>query len=299
MTAKTILISGASGLIGAELTTQLRAEGHAVLRLVRRSATAPDEREWDPRTGSVPADAIADADAVVNLSGASLSRLPWTLAYKRTILQSRVGSTRALASAIAASPAPPAVFVSGSAVGYYGDRVGETLDERSPQGQGFLPRVVESWENATAPAAGVTRVVHARTGLVIARGGALTPLMLLARAGLAGPLGSGTQHWPWVSLYDEAAALRHLAIDSTLDGPVNIVGPSPATAALITHSLADRLRRPYWLPAPRWAIVAALADAGRELLLADQDIRSKLADDGFTFRHATAEQAIAAALPMR
>lgn len=299
MTAKNILISGASGLIGTELTAQLRAEGHTVVSLVRRPATNHNESEWDPEAGQISDDAIAHADAVINLSGASLSRLPWTLAYKRTILQSRVRSTKVLAQAIARSATPPAVFVSGSAVGFYGDRPSEALDEASPRGKGFLSKVVESWENATAEASNVSRVVNARTGLVIARGGALTPLMLLARFGLAGPLGSGTQHWPWVSLHDEAAALRHLALKSQLEGPVNIVGPTPATADFIGRTLASRMHRPYWLPAPRWALRAVLADAGRDLLLADQAVASKLSSDGFEFRDKSVANAIDAALATR
>lgn len=293
--ARTVLVSGASGFIGTELGRQLLADGHTVLRLVRRSASAPDEVEWDPRRGSVPADAIERADAVVNLSGASLSRLPWTHPYKREILQSRLQATETLARAIAASTAPPSAFVSGSAVGYYGDRPGELLDEHSARGTGFLPRVVESWERATKRADGATRVVHARTGLVLGDGGALAPLRLLTSLGLGGPLGGGGQWWPWISLRDEAAAIRHLALASSVSGPVNLVGPRPATAGEIGRSVAQAMRRPYWLPAPRWAIVAALADAGRELLLADQRVAAdRLLGDGFEFTHATAEQAVTA-----
>lgn len=291
--SRSVLISGASGFIGSELVRQLEAEGHIVLRLVRRAANSTHEYEWNPATRTVPAEAIERADAVVNLSGASLSRLPWTYRYKRQILHSRVNATTALAEAIARSSAPPAVFVSGSAVGYYGDRPGEALDEDATRGSGFLPRVVESWERATAPADATTRVVHARTGLVLGDGGALAPLQLLTRLGVGGPIGTGRQWWPWISLHDEAAALRHLLFESALSGAVNLVGPSPATAGDIGRVLARQLGRPYWLPAPRWALVAALADAGRELLLADQRVDAvRLHGDGFEFRDRTAEQAI-------
>lgn len=293
----TIVIAGASGFIGGELTRQLEAEGHTVLRLVRRPPTTANERQWDPAVGLAPDSAIEQADAVINLSGASLSRLPWTHPYKAKILHSRLQATTTLARAIARASTPPAVFVSGSAVGYYGDRPGETLTERSPRGDGFLARVVESWEQATAPADAVTRVVHARTGLVIGAGGALKPLVLLSRLGLGGPLGTGRQWWPWISLHDEAAAIAHLALRSALAGPVNLAGPTPATAGELGLELASRLARPFWLPAPRWAIVAALADAGRELLLADQRVDSALLQgDGFEFRHPTVAGALEAAL---
>lgn len=296
-TPRTVLIGGASGFIGEELVRQLLADGHVVRRLVRRPASGADEVSWDPAAGILPAEALEGVDAVVNLSGASLSRLPWTYRYKRQILQSRVQATETLARAIAAAPTPPSVFVSGSAVGFYGDRPGELLTEQASQGEGFLPRVVASWEGATAAAEGVTRVVHARTGLVIGEGGALTPLRLLTNLGAGGPLGTGRQWWPWISLHDEAAAIRHLIIASELSGPVNLVGPTPATAETIGRTLANELKRPYWLPAPRWALIAALADAGRELLLADQRVvAQRLLDDGFTFRDATAEGAVTASV---
>lgn len=294
---RTVLISGASGFIGPELQRQLRADGHTVLRLVRRAAEGPDEYEWHPEHGALPVEAIERADAVVNLSGASLSRLPWTYRYKRQILHSRLQATRTLATAIARSSSRPSVFVSGSAVGIYGDRPGELLAEDAERGAGFLPKVVASWEGATAPADAATRVVHARTGLVLGDGGALAPLQLLTRLRLGGPLGTGRQYWPWISLHDEAAAMRHLLFESRLAGPVNLVGPEAATSDQIGRAVARALRRPYWLRAPRWAITAVLADAGRELLLADQKVDAgRLRGDGFEHRHATAEEAVTASL---
>jgi uncharacterized protein (TIGR01777 family) len=290
---KTVLIAGGSGFIGTELARQLEADGHTPLILVRRPARTATERSWDPEAGWIKTSIIDGVDAVVNLSGASISRLPWTLPYKREILQSRLQATGTLAEAIRRSDSPPAVFLSGSAVGFYGDRPGETLTEASGQGTGFLAKVTEAWERAAAPAAEATRVTFLRTGLVIGKGGgALKPLALIAKAGLAGPLGSGEQIWPWVSLRDEAAAIRHL-LDSSLEGPVNLVGPRPVSAAVVVRELTEKLRKPYWLPAPAWALKAALADAGRDLLLADQDVSSqKLTADGFTF----ADQTIDAAL---
>lgn len=290
-----VLIAGGSGFIGSELTRQLEQAGDTVLRLVRRPARTPSERSWDPEAGWIKTSLVEGVDAVVNLSGASISRLPWTLPYKREILQSRLQATGTLVQAIQRAENPPAVFLSGSAVGFYGDRPGELLTESSVQGSGFLAKVTEAWERAAAPAAARSRVVTLRTGLVVGRGGgALKPLTLLAKAGLAGPVGSGEQIWPWVSLHDEAAAIRHL-LDSELAGPVNIVGPEPVPAATVVRELAESLHRPYWLPAPSWALKAALADAGRDLLLADQNVSSqKLTADGFTFRDTTFDAALAA-----
>ena len=288
-----ILISGASGYIGTELTRQLRQAGHRVTKLVRRPARTADERSWDPYSGTLDPAVIDGADAVINLSGANLARLPWTHPYKRTILDSRRMATRTLARAISSAASPPDVFVSGSAVGFYGDRPGETLTEDSGRGEGFLARVVESWESEAMPAAAVTRVVRARSGVVIGNGGATKPIMLLARLGLAGPIGTGEQHWPWISLQDEVAALMHLATASSASGPVNLVGPSPATAGEFVRLIAERLHRPYWLPAPAWAISTALATAGRDLILVDQvAVPSVLLADGFSFRHSTISEAV-------
>ena len=292
---RTVVISGESGFIGTELSTQLRQAGHRVIRLVRRPAGAADERSWDPQAGVIDAAVIDEADAVINLSGASLSRIPWTHPYKRTMLNSRLSATRTLARAIIDSAHPPEVFISGSAVGFYGDRPGETLTEESTKGDGFLARLVESWEAEAIPAFAATRVVLARTGVVVGVGGAVKPLMVLARLGLAGPIGGGGQHWPWISLHDEAAALAHLALASTATGPVNLVGPTPATADELGRLIAARLHRPYWLPVPVFAIRAALATAGRDLLLVDQLVSpTVLSADGFRFRHPTAAEAVAA-----
>ncbi len=292
--ARTVLIAGGSGFIGTELTAQLRADGHTVLTLVRRPSRTPTERSWDPEARWIKTSIIDGVDAVINLSGASISRLPWTLPYKREILQSRVLATSTLTDAILRAESPPAVFLSGSAVGFYGDRPGELLTEESPQGEGFLAKVVEAWERAAAPAAERTRLVTLRTGLVVgAGGGALKPLTLLTKAGVSGPLGSGEQLWPWISLRDEAAAIRHL-LDSSLSGPVNLAGPGPVAESIIGKELAEQLHRPFWLPVPGWALKAALADAGRDLLLADQDVSSqKLVADGFVFRDDTVEKALA------
>lgn len=292
----TVVISGASGFIGSALTDLLTRRGRRVVRLVRRAALAPHERMWDPDARWVSSDVLEGADAVVNLSGASIAKLPWTFEYKKTILRSRVQATATLAAAIASAQNPPRVFVSASASGFYGDRPGELLDEDKPVGEGFLAKVVQSWEAAASPAARVTRVVHPRTGLVLGHGGVLHTLRRLAKAGLAGPVGSGEQHWPWITLHDEVAAIAHL-IDSDLSGPVNLSAPATATADQLLREIAQQVHRPYWLPAPSLAIRLVLADAGRDLLLADQRLSSsKLTDSGFRFRDVTLSAAVTEAL---
>jgi uncharacterized protein (TIGR01777 family) len=288
-----VLISGASGLIGSELRRQLEAAGHTPLRLVRRAPRKPDEYRWNPAALSVDVGLFDTVDAVVNLSGASLARLPWTPGYRRTILESRVHATRTLTDAITRAAKPPMVLLNASAVGFYGDRPGEVLTESSAAGHGFLARVVTTWEREAELASAATRVVACRTGLVLARGGALAPLIPLARLGLAGPLGSGRQHWPWISLHDEAAAFVHL-LSSSLTGPVNLVGPTPASANEVIGRLAESLHRPYGLlPVPTPLLTLALQDAGRDLLLADQEVSSGLLQaDDFRFTHDTVPSAI-------
>jgi len=290
--ALSVLVSGASGLIGSQLCAGLEADGHRVLRLVRHPAEGVDEVGWDPGSRTIDFRVMERVDAVVNLSGASLSRLPWTRAYKRTLVSSRVQATRTLTDAMGMAKHPPATFLSASAVGIYGDRPGARLTEESPAGDGFLANLVRTWEAAAHRAPEQTRVVTIRSGLVLGRGGAMRPLLPLARLGLGGPIGTGKQYWPWISLHDEAGAIRHL-LTSELSGPVNLAGPVPVPAAEVVRTLAHHLRRPYGFPAPRWALELALHDAARELLLSDQRVVSqRLVDDGFAFEHATVAQAI-------
>ena len=287
-----VLVSGASGLIGTELCAQLRAAGHTVARLVRRDPRGADEFRWNPATLSMDESAFAGVDAVINLSGASIARLPWTKAYRREILDSRVQATRTLTDAMGRQATPPAVLLNASAVGIYGDRPNEVLTENSPAGTDFLAKVTSAWEAEAARAPQSTRVVTLRTGLVIARGGALKPLLPIVKLGLGGPLGHGTQHWPWISLHDEAAAFVHL-LTSTLSGPVNLVGPTPATANDVIRAVSAGLHRPFLVPVPEFVLTLALQDAARALLLADQQIvPDRLQKDGFVFTHKTAAEAV-------
>ncbi|GAA4177967.1 TIGR01777 family oxidoreductase [Gryllotalpicola koreensis] len=286
-----IVIAGASGLIGTELTRQLTARGDEVVRLVRGQTAGPGEASWDPASDRLDPAVLANTDAVVNLAGAPISSLPWTRARKAAILRSRVDATTTIVHALA--EAPVGVLVNGSAVGFYGSRPGERLTESASAGDGFLAEVVQSWEAAALAAPPATRVVLARTGVVVGNGGAIAPLRLLAKFGAAGPLGSGRQHWPWISLRDEAAALVHL-IDHELSGPVNLSGPSPAAASDLIRAVARSLNRPYWLPAPAPLLTLALGEAARELLLADQlQVPQALLESGFRFRDATVADAVA------
>ncbi len=286
-----VLVAGASGFIGTELCRQLLADGHTVVRLVRRPARTEDEAEWSPHELRVDAAAIEAADAVINLAGATTGRIPWTRGYKREILSSRIDGTAALVAAIAAATTPPRVFLSVSAVGYYGDRPGVTLDESSAKGTGFLSDVVEAWERAARTTPDGTRLVMFRTGLVVGRGGAFTPLIPLTRLGLAARMGSGQQHWPWIALYDEAAAIRHL-LTSSLEGVVNLAAPTPATAEQVTRSLAKSLGRWHLLIVPTFAL-RILGDAGEDLLLSSENVTPRrLVDDGFVFRYTGIDSAI-------
>jgi len=269
--------------------------------LIRGEATASSagDYRWTGRPGSLPGEAIDWAQGVISLSGASMTRLPWTRRYKEQIVASRVDATRAVAEAIAGSSNPPAVWVSASAVGYYGRTVpaGTVFDEDSPQGVGFLADTVAAWEAATAVAAGRTRIVLARTGLILARTGVLASLYATTRLGLGARVGPGTQWWPWISLADEIRAIEFALATESLSGPVNLVGPTPASAAEITCGLAAALRRPHALVMPSWLLRAALGTVADEFLVSSQPVRpARLEQAGFTFEDSTANSAIVHAL---
>ncbi|MFM8826614.1 MAG: TIGR01777 family oxidoreductase, partial [Actinomycetota bacterium] len=225
-----ILVTGASGLIGSALVPALEKEGHSVLRAVRREPRGDRERRWDPAAGSLAPGFLDGVDAVIHLAGAGIGDKRWTDAYKREILESRTKSTSLLAGAIADAAVKPKVFLSGSAIGIYGPRDGETLDESSAHGQGYLADVCEQWESATRAAenAGV-RTVHLRTGIVLSRiGGALKKQLPLFALGLGGKFGNGSQWQSWISIEDEVGAIIHL-LGSALSGPVNLTAPEPVT----------------------------------------------------------------------
>tara|TARA_R110000868_G_scaffold6370_1_gene36333 strand:- start:28001 stop:28861 length:861 start_codon:yes stop_codon:yes gene_type:complete len=282
------------------LVRQLRAEGHEVRRLVRRQPRSDDEVNWAPASRTIDYRVMDEVDAVINLSGASISRIPWTPGYRKVLRQSRIDTTRTLTEAMNMARTPPRVFISASAVGFYGDRPGERLTEVSSAGEGFLCDLVAEWEQAATLVPKATRVVQARSAAVIgAGGGALTPLALFTRLGLATRFGTGGQHWSWISRHDEAAALIHL-LRSPLSGPVNLVGPVPATFDRVAASIAREARRWYLLRAPEWVVRLLLGEAGQHLLLdSAKVIPTRLAADGFAWAQPRIEDAVAAAFSER
>jgi len=293
-----IVISGASGLIGSALSAHLRAAGHTVVPLVRRAAR-PDEIRWDPAAGTLDQQALSGADAVVHLAGAGIGDHRWTDAYKREIRDSRVRSTELLATTIVAAEQRPLVFLSGSAIGIYGARGDEELDEQSTVGTGFLADVCIDWENAAAAADEVgTRVAYLRTGIVLTpKGGALKKQLPLFKIGLGGRFGKGTQWQSWISLDDEVGAIEHL-LTAPVHGPVNLTAPGPVTNAEFAKALAGALHRPSVVPVPsfgpRLLLGGELADA---LLFTGQRVLPvALGRSGYEFRHPSLEGALRALL---
>jgi uncharacterized protein (TIGR01777 family) len=292
-----IAITGSTGLIGKALVRALRDEGLTVIRLVRRPATAEDEIRWDP-FGEIDSGALEGVDAVVHLAGAGIGDHRWTEAYKRQVRDSRVEGTRTLSCALARLSRRPAVFVSGSAVGYYGDTGDVAVNESATEGEGFLAGLCRDWEAAAQPAADAgIRVVHPRTGLVLSReGGLLGKVLPLFRAGLGGRLGSGRQWMSWISLADQVAALRFL-IHNGLQGPVNLTAPEPVTNADFTRAVGRALHRPtpFIVPAP--ALRLALGEFADEGALVSQRVLpDRLAKAGFTFQHPRIDDALAGIL---
>ncbi|MFG3022717.1 TIGR01777 family oxidoreductase [Streptomyces sp. NPDC048254] len=292
-----IAVAGASGLIGSALVRSLRADGHEVVRLVRRGAHGAGEVCWDPEGQYVDAAGLAGCDAVVNLAGAGIGDRRWTAAYKRQIRDSRVLGTAALAEAVAALEEPPRVFVSGSAMGFYGDTGDRVVDEDAPPGDGFLPSLCVEWEEAAAPAreAGI-RTVFVRTGLVVARGGgAWGRLFPLFKAGLGGRLGDGRQYWSFIALHDEVAAIRFLMDTEGLEGPFNLTAPHPLTNREITAAMARVLHRPAPFPVPSPALRLALGEMAGDVLGSQRVVPKRLLESGFTFAFPGIEDAIRAA----
>ena len=295
-----IAVAGASGLIGGALARSLAADGHEVVRLVRRTPRAADEVRWDPEGGRADAAGLAGCDAVVNLAGAGVGNRRWTDAYKQRIRDSRVNGTAALARAVASLDEKdrPRVFVSGSAIGYYGETGDRIVDESAPAGEGFLPELCVEWEAATAPAqeAGV-RTVFTRTGLVVSReGGAWGRLFPLFRAGLGGPLGDGRQYWSFVALHDEVAAIRHLIDTDGLSGPFNITAPNPLTNREITAAMGRVLHRPTLFAVPAPVLRSVLGEMAGDVLGSARILPTRLLESGFRFAFPEIEGAIRAAL---
>ncbi|MEU6977090.1 MULTISPECIES: TIGR01777 family oxidoreductase [unclassified Streptomyces] len=296
-TRKRVAVTGATGLIGSALVRSLRADGHEVLRLVRRPAAAADEVEWDPARLYVDAAALVGVDAVVHLAGAGVGERRWSEAYKKEIRDSRVLGTRAVAEALASLAEPPEVLVCGTALGYYGDTGSRAVDESAPAGEGFLPSVCVEWEAAAAPAeaAGI-RVAYARTGLVVAReGGAWGRLFPLFRAGLGGRMGDGSQYWSFIALHDEVAALRHLMDTPEVSGPVNLTAPEPVTNREVTAAMGRVLHRPALFHVPAAVLRVALGEFAQDVLGSQRVLPGRLLETGFDFAFPTIDESVRAA----
>jgi uncharacterized protein (TIGR01777 family) len=293
-----IAVTGASGLIGTPLVLALREDGHQVVRFVRGTAAGADERAWDPSTGHLDPAAVADRDAVVHLAGAGVADHRWTTQWKKTVLDSRVDGTTAVAEAVAAAGGP-GVLLSASAVGWYGDTGDTVTAEDGPSGEGFLADVCRRWEAATAPAerAGL-RVAHLRTGIVLAGGGgALAKQLPIFKASLGAPLGSGRQWLSWISLQDEVAAIVH-CLTAEVRGPVNLVGPAPVTNREFTKVLGAAVHRPT-LPVavPGVVLTAALGGFAKEgVLIGQRLVPAVLERTDFHFSHADLTAALHANL---
>ncbi|WP_154095923.1 TIGR01777 family oxidoreductase [Microbacterium testaceum] len=296
--ARRLVLAGASGLIGSALADSLRADGVEVTSLVRHPPTGSHEVQWMKDAAPLDPEVLAGADAVVCLNGASIGRFPWTPSYKSTLLWSRITPTRALAAAVRALGADAPALINASATGYYGSQPGAVLTETSKRGSGLLADICVDWEAAAREAGDHARVAMLRTAPVVHEQGVLKPLLLLTKLGVSGPIGRGTQVWPWISLDDEVRAIRHV-IDSDIVGPVNLTGPTRATANDLGFALARRMNRPYALRAPVFAVKLALGkDATEALLTSDADVKpSVLEESGFTFTHRTVEEAVASAVP--
>ena len=294
---KRVAITGSSGLIGGALRRRLLERGDEVVRLVRRPPSAPDEVQWDPSRGRLAPEALDGLDAVVNLAGIGIGDRRWNAEHKREVERSRTDATGTVAQALADHRARTGTairLVNASAVGYYGDRGDEVLTEGSAPGHDFLAGVVMRWEGAAQPAvdAGVP-VAFTRSGLVMAHdGGAFQPILLLGRLGLGGPMGTGREWWPWITLADEIRAITHLLDRRDLVGPFNLAAPEASRQKQIAAMIGRALSRPAVLPAPRFALRAVIGEFADYVLASQRVEPVALVASGFTFEHADLEAAI-------
>ncbi|HLL64608.1 MAG TPA: TIGR01777 family oxidoreductase [Micromonosporaceae bacterium] len=296
------VIAGSSGFLGTRLVRQLRAGGHDVVRLVRREPRADDEIRWNPTAGALDPQALVNADVAVNLAGAGVGDHRWTRAYRKTLIDSRVDTTTTLARALASTAgAGPRVLVNASGISFYGAPGDRAVDEQSPPGDGFLAELTRVWEAATGPAeaAGV-RVAHLRSGLPLSpEGGLLKPLMLPFRLGLGAKLGNGRQYLPWISMADWLGAVELVVERADIAGPVNMVGPTPATNAEFTRALGRALGRPAIFAVPGPALRLGLGEAAGEALASLRAVPGVLNAAGYRFQHRDVEAALRAALDDR
>ena len=275
-----IAVTGASGLIGTALVGHLKSQGHTVQRLVRRPAVSSEEITWDPIAGTVDMDALAGVDAVIHLAGAGVSDKRWTKKYKAEILNSRLLGTTTIAKAVAI--VKPQVFISASAIGWYGESGNRAVVESDRVGDDFLAAVCREWESA-ADLAGAVRTVKIRTGLVLdPTGGALGKMLPIFRFGLGGKLSNGKQWWSWITLHDQIRAITFL-LENNVSGPVNLTSPNPVTNSEFTAGLARALHRPALFPVPALALKIVLGGFSAEVLGSKKVMPQALVEAGFTF----------------
>ncbi|MDY6822699.1 MAG: TIGR01777 family oxidoreductase [Thermodesulfobacteriota bacterium] len=295
---KTVLISGAGGVIGSALVPFLTTGGHHVCKLVRREPAADNEIFWDPARGAIDRNALEaqKIDAVIHLAGENVGEGRWTARKKRVIMESRTSGTALLVEALAGLKDKPAAFLSASAIGIYGHRGNMVMTESDVPGEGFLASVCENWEAAASAAkAHGIRTVLMRIGVVMTpAGGALQRLLPLFRAGLGGPIGSGRQYVSWIVLDDAIGAIYHLLMNPEIEGPVNLVAPEPLKNRHLSRSLAQALRRPAVLPVPSIAVKAAFGEMGREAVLSStRVVPEKLQRTGYAFKYPELKNALA------
>jgi uncharacterized protein (TIGR01777 family) len=275
-----IAITGASGLIGTALVGYLKSEGHTVQRFVRRPVVAPDEIQWDPKTGYVDIEALRGVDAIIHLAGVGVGDKRWSKKYKSEILNSRLLGTTAIAHAV--NEVKPQVFISASAIGWYGESGNRSVVESDRVGDDFLAAVCREWEGAADLVTDV-RTVKIRTGLVLdPTGGALGKMLPLFRLGLGGKLGNGKQWWSWITLHDVIRAITFL-LESKVSGPVNLTSPNPVTNQEFTSALARAMHRPALFPAPAIGLKIALGGFSSEILGSKKVMPQALTDAGFTW----------------
>lgn len=286
-----IAITGASGLIGTALVGHLKSEGHTVQRFVRRPVVAPDEIQWDPKSGYVDIETLRGVDAVIHLAGVGVGDKRWSKKYKSEILNSRLLGTTAIAHAV--NEVKPQVFISASAIGWYGESGNRSVVESDRVGDDFLAAVCREWEGAADLVTDV-RTVKLRTGLVLdPTGGALGKMLPLFRLGLGGKLGNGKQWWSWITLHDVIRAITFL-LENKVEGPVNLTSPNPVTNQEFTSALARAMHRPALFPAPAIALKIALGGFSSEILGSKKVIPQVLSDSGFTWDYPHVTYALAA-----
>lgn len=291
-----IAITGASGMIGSALVGHLKSEGHTIQRLVRRPVVSPDEVLWNPLTGEVDLVALEGVDAIIHLAGANVGDKRWSKKYRAEILNSRLLGTNTIATAV--SKLKPDVFISSSAIGWYGETGNRTVSEEDRPGDDFLAAVCKEWEGAADTASG-TRTVKIRTGLVLEpTSGAMGKMLPLFKFGLGGKLGNGKQWWSWITLHDQLKAICYL-LEKDIEGPVNLVSPNPATNQEFTAALARALRRPALFPVPGFALRIVLGGFSSEILGSKKVTPKKLIDFGFEFDYPHLAPALAALIDQK